>query len=49
MKAPGKHRRGGKVIFLTFLVALLLCAVPLPDWARPLRPEWVALVLAKAG
>ena len=41
-----KGPRGGKTILFTFAVALALAAMPLPDWARPFRPEWVALVLA---
>lgn len=33
------------VIVLTFVVALLLMILPLPEWARPFRPQWVTLVL----
>ena len=33
------------IIPLTFLVALMLAAVPMPDWATPLRPEWVAMTV----
>lgn len=33
------------VIPLTFLVALMLTAVPMPDWAVALRPEWVAMAV----
>ena len=40
----GKHHGGG-VILLTFVIALLLTVIPLPDWARYLRPDWVGLVL----
>jgi rod shape-determining protein MreD len=36
---------GGGVILFTFIVALLLTIIPLPDWARYLRPDWVGLVL----
>jgi len=32
-------------IFGSFLVALVLTLIPLPDWARTFRPEWVPLVL----
>jgi len=37
--------RGGGVIFISFLVALILAILPLPDWAAPYRPAWVVLVL----
>ncbi len=40
----GRHQGGG-VILVTFLVALTLLIIPLPDWARYLRPDWVGLVL----
>ncbi len=30
---------------ITFIVALILMLIPLPDWARAYRPEWLALVL----
>ena len=34
---------------LSLLLALLLGVVPLPDWLQPLRPYWLALVLALYG
>ncbi|MBK1733309.1 rod shape-determining protein MreD [Thiococcus pfennigii] len=37
-------RRGG-VIVATLLVALLLTVLPMPDWALPYRPPWVAMTL----
>ncbi|CAN5277070.1 rod shape-determining protein MreD [soil metagenome] len=37
--------RGYIIIALTFLVALILMVLPLPEWARWLRPLWVPLVL----
>ncbi len=37
--------RGGWVIALTFVVALMLTVLPLPQWAALWRPPWVALVL----
>ncbi len=37
--------RGWVVIAVTFIVALMLTALPLPDWAAAWRPAWVALVL----
>ena len=39
------RHHGGGVISLTFLVALILTIVPLPEWLRYLRPDWVGLVL----
>ena len=32
-------------MFLSFYIAYLLAVVPMPDWAAPYRPEWVAMVL----
>ena len=39
------RHHGGSVIVLTFVVALLLTIMPLPEWARYARPDWVGLVL----
>lgn len=39
-----KHR-GNWVIVMSFVVALMLMALPMPDWAGIWRPAWVALVL----
>ena len=39
-----KHHGGGVIIF-TFIIALLLTVIPLPDSVRYLRPDWVGLVL----
>lgn len=36
---------GTGIIVLTFIVALLLTVIPVPDWARYIRPDWVGLVL----
>lgn len=33
------------VISFTFIVAFLLVILPLPEWARPFRPQWVSLTL----
>jgi rod shape-determining protein MreD len=33
------------VIVLSFLVAFMLTAVPLPDWALSWKPAWIAIVL----
>ena len=37
--------RGGIIIVATFVVALLLTILPLPQWMVSFRPEWVALIL----
>lgn len=39
------HHHGGQIIIASFIIALMLTMVPLPDWAELFRPEWVALVL----
>ena len=33
------------VIPATFVLALILTIIPLPDWAAPWRPEWVAMTM----
>ena len=38
--------RGTLAIISSFIVAFMLTALPLPDWAVAWRPAWVALVLA---
>ena len=42
--AMGRANRSW-VIAVSFVVALMLTAVPLPEWALPWRPAWIALVL----
>ena len=39
-----KHQ-GGWIIVLSFVIAMMLMAMPLPDWAIYWRPSWVAIVL----
>ena len=42
----GNHQhQGGSVIILSFIVAFMLTAMPLPDWAVNWRPAWVVMVL----
>ncbi len=38
-------RSGPLVITVTFVVAFILSVLPVPGWAQPFRPDWVALVL----
>ena len=33
------------VIVLSFLIAFVLTAIPVPEWALPWRPAWIAMVL----
>ncbi|MFC1602135.1 rod shape-determining protein MreD [Pseudomonadota bacterium] len=37
--------RGGLIIVASFILALILTILPLPEWARPFRPPWHSLVL----
>jgi len=39
------RRHGGGIIAVSFIVALLLTIVPMPEWGRYIRPDWVGLVL----
>jgi rod shape-determining protein MreD len=39
------RHNGGWIIAFTFIAALMLTILPLPDWARYYRPEWAALAL----
>lgn len=39
-----KHHGSGIIVF-SFIVALMLTAMPLPEWAINWRPAWVAMVL----
>ena len=39
------RQHGGWIIVFSFVVALILTALKLPEWARIWRPGWVALVL----
>ena len=32
-------------VIVTIIVAIMLTVMPLPDWAEPFRPDWVALTL----
>jgi rod shape-determining protein MreD len=32
-------------VIVTILFAIMLAVMPLPDWADPFRPDWVALTL----
>ena len=32
-------------VIVTIIVSIMLMVMPLPDWAEPFRPDWVALTL----
>ncbi len=40
-----QKQSGSWVIVMSFIMALMLMALPMPDWAGIWRPAWVALVL----
>jgi len=37
-------REGYWIVPFSIALALMLTLLPLPDWARYFRPEWVALI-----
>jgi len=39
------RKRPYGIIFFTFLIALFLTIIPLPDWAQPVRPYWLMLIV----
>ena len=39
------RRHGGLIILLSFVAAMLLTIIPLPDSLRAYRPDWTGLVL----
>ena len=36
---------GRRPVIVTIILAIMLTVVPLPGWAEPYRPDWVALTL----
>ncbi len=36
---------GTLIIGFSFVVALMLSVIPLPEWVKPFRPEWVGLAV----
>lgn len=40
-----QRAQAGWVPFVTVVVAMVLTIWPLPDWAEPFRPEWMALTV----
>ena len=45
MIAIQQPKQGNWIIVMSFIIAIMLTALPLPDWAVNWRPAWVALVL----
>ena len=43
--SPVRKAHGGWVIVLSFIGALTLAVLPLPEWAQAYRPNWTALVM----
>ncbi len=39
------RKQGLAIILITFLISLLITLMPLPEWARPFRPQWYTLIL----
>jgi rod shape-determining protein MreD len=39
------RRHGLIIILITFLISLVITLLPLPEWAKPFRPQWYTLVL----
>lgn len=40
-----RTHNGGVIILLSFIIAYMLTAMPLPEWALNWRPAWVSIVL----
>lgn len=40
-----RQHNGGAIIIFSFIVAYMLTAMPLPEWALNWRPAWVTVVL----
>jgi rod shape-determining protein MreD len=41
----GVSGSGRWIIVASICIAMLLTILPMPDWARPYRPQWVTLVM----
>ncbi len=39
------QHNGGWIIVMSFVIAIMLTTMPLPDWVMNWRPSWVAMVL----
>ncbi len=45
MIPANQPQHGSGIIFFSFVIAIMLTAMPLPDWATNWRPAWVPIVL----
>lgn len=45
MMTPDQSFRSRMAIIVSFVIAIVLAMMPLPQWAEPFRPDWVGLVL----
>lgn len=45
IEARRRASHGGWIILVTLVIAFWLSILPVPEWARWARPEWVALVV----
>ena len=43
--AQQTRAQGTSIIILTFIAAMVLTVIPMPEWMALFRPEWVALTL----
>lgn len=43
MSRDRSSRRGPVIV--TLVIGLMLTLMPLPDWAEPFRPDWIAMIL----
>ncbi len=39
------RQQGNWLIVVSFIAAFLLTLAPMPDWASPLRPQWLGMIL----
>jgi rod shape-determining protein MreD len=42
---PDQTFRSRLAVYASFVIAIILALMPLPQWAEPFRPDWVGLVL----
>lgn len=45
MIADNQGHKGNMIIVISFIIAIMLTALPVPDWANSWRPAWVPIVL----
>jgi rod shape-determining protein MreD len=45
MMSPDQGFHSRLAVIVSFVIAIILALMPLPQWAEPFRPDWVSLVL----